>query len=69
MTSRLNISQYISQKAVSEPIERCGRVINTTASYSRSPGFKSRTVIGYPDLGSLWFSSVPPDEGRDSTLD
>jgi hypothetical protein len=46
--------------------ERRGRVVNTHASYSGGPGFKSRAVDRLSSLSFSWFSSVPPVEFRDN---
>jgi hypothetical protein len=41
-----------------------GHVVSTPASYSGDPGFKSRPG----DSEFSWFSSVPPDKFRNSSL-
>jgi hypothetical protein len=48
--------------------ERHGRVVNTPASYSGSPGFKSRSTERLSWLRFSWFFSIPPGECRNSTL-
>jgi hypothetical protein len=46
----------------------CRRVLNTPASHTRGPGFKSQPEDQLSWLRVSWFSSVPPGKYRDSTL-
>jgi hypothetical protein len=53
------VSFYIKEMRISK--HRC-RVVNTHASYSKGPVFKSRPGDRVSLLSSLWFSSVSPGE-------
>jgi hypothetical protein len=48
--------------------EHTGRIVNTPASYSGDPGFKSLPVDRLPDWRLSWFTPVPPGKCWNSTL-
>jgi hypothetical protein len=50
------------------PVERLGQAVNTPASYSSGPRFKSRPGDRLSWQVLLCFTSVPPGECQDSTL-
>jgi hypothetical protein len=52
----------------SHATERRGWVVNTLASYSGGPGFKSRPGNRISGLRFSWFSSIPPAMCLDSIL-
>jgi hypothetical protein len=58
----------VTWSALRENTGSCRRVLNTPASHTRGPGFKSQPEDQLSWLRVSWFSSIPPGKYRDSTL-
>jgi hypothetical protein len=54
--------------SVTEPTERCGKVVHTPASYSGGLRFKSKHEDRCFEWGFSLFSSVPQDKSWDSAV-
>jgi hypothetical protein len=69
-STRLNMALYLRRLAVIFILvtESSGRVVNTPASYSGGPRFKSRPGDRLSWLRFFVVFSIPPGECRESTL-